>query len=246
MNGIYECTLQLGIEHVDRFRRMRTSALFTVMQSASLRHITELGLGREKTFDRGLVWVVARQRAVIDRMPVYDERVTLRTWPGEMKRVLFPRYYELIAENGETLARGSALWSLMDAQTRTAAFPDEYGAEIAGVVTGRELPCVSHLLTMETTDYFEFPVTQSYVDLNGHINNARCFDVAEDRLPLPKQGAVLREAQVEYNGEARLDDLLVAEWGERDGEYYVNAMTDSPCFRMRLRYGMPQPDGSGL
>ncbi|MBR3560012.1 MAG: hypothetical protein IKN81_00525 [Oscillospiraceae bacterium] len=236
MSGIYERSLLLGSEHVDCFRRLRTSTLFTLLQTASIRHTEELGMGREKTLDRGLLWIVARQFVVIDRMPVYDERVTLRTWPGETMRVLFPRYYEILSERGETLVRGSAVWSLMDAETRTAAFPDEYGVEIAGVETGRELPFLTKLSASETPHAFDFAVPYSYVDLNGHMNNTRYFDLIEDHLPAAKSGKLLREIHTEYTAEAKLGAALHVAWGEAGGQYYVNGSSEHICFRMSLRY----------
>lgn len=243
MNGIYERELTLGSEHVDCFRRLRTSALFELMQVVSMQHIGQLGAGWERTLDRGLLWVIARQHAVVERTPVYGERVVLRTWPGATMRLLFPRYCELSSGSGETLVRASAVWSLMDVATRKAAFPDEHGIEIAGVETGRELPCLTHLRTMETTDFFECTILYSYVDLNGHLNNARCFDLVEDRLPTAQAGKMLREARVEYHGEAKPGAQLVAEWGEQNGKYYVNAMTDRPCFRMELTYAAERESG---
>ena len=236
MSGIFERELLLGSEHVDCFRRLRTSTLFELLQTLSIRHTEELGMGRDKTLDRGLLWVIARQYVVIDRMPVYDERITLRSWPGETMRVLFPRYYEILSQNGETLARGSAVWSLMDAKERTTAFPDEYGVEIAGVETGRELPYLTRVKPLETPNHFDFTVPYSYVDLNGHMNNTRYFDLVEDRLPAAKAGKILREIHAEYSAEAKRDAVLHVAWGEENGQYYVNGSAEHPCFKMSLTY----------
>ena len=236
MSDIFERELLLGSEHVDCFRRLRTSTLFELLQTLSIRHTEELGMGRDKTLDRGLLWVIARQYVVIDRMPEYDERITLRSWPGETMRVLFPRYYEILSQSGETLVRGSAVWSLMDAKERTTAFPDEYGIEIAGVETGRELPYLTKLKAIETPNRFDFTVPYSYVDLNGHMNNTRYFDLAEDRLPAAKSGKLLREIHTEYSAEAKRDAVLHVAWGEEDGRYYVNGSAEHPCFKMSLTY----------
>ena len=236
MSAIFERELLLGSEHVDCFRRLRTSTLFELLQTLSIRHTEELGMGRGKTLDKGLLWVIARQYVLIARMPEYDERITLRSWPGATMRVLFPRYYEILSQSGETLVRGSAVWSLMDAKERTAAFPDEHGVEIAGVDTGRELPYLTKLRTLDTPNHFDFTVPYSYVDLNGHMNNTRYFDLAEDRLPAAKAGKLLREIHTEYSAEAKLGATLHVAWGEEDGTYYVNGTTDRLCFKMSLAY----------
>ena len=240
MSNIYERSLLLGSEHVDCFRRLRTSTLFELLQTASIRHTEELGMGRDKTLDKGLLWVIARQYVVIDRMPAYDERVTVRSWPGETMRVLFPRYYEIAAESGKTLLRGSAVWSLMDRETRTTAFPDEYGIEIAGVETGRELPYLTKVKPIEAPHTLDFVVPYSYVDLNGHMNNTRYFDLVEDHLPAAKAGKILCEVHTEYSAEAKLGTTLHVAWGKADDCYYVNGSTERPCFRMSLTYRDPE------
>ena len=236
MNEIYERSLLLGSEHVDCFRRLRTSTLFELLQTASIRHTEELGVGRDKTLDRGLLWVIVRQYVLVDRMPEYDERITLRSWPGKTLRVLFPRYYEILSERGETLVRGSAVWSLMSAESRSTVFPDEHRIEIPGVETGRELPYLTKLRTAETPNHFDFIVPYSYVDLNGHMNNTRYFDLIEDHLPAAKAGKLLREIHTEYAAEAKWDAALHVAWGEENDMYYVNGTTEHTCFRMNLRY----------
>ena len=239
MSGVYERSLLLGSEHVDCFRRLRTSTLFELLQTASIRHTEALGMGRDKTLDRGLLWVIARQYVAIGRMPVYDERVTLRSWPGETMHVLFPRYYEIVGGSGETLVRGSMLWSLMDRETRATAFPEEYGVEIAGVETGRETPYLMKMPVLETPNRFSFTVPYSCVDLNGHMNNTRYFDLAEDNLPAAAAGRALREVYMEYSAESKLGAALDVAWGGENGTYYLSGGSEAAgrhCFRMALVY----------
>ena len=89
--SVYRKQLRLRNRDVNLYRRLRTSTMFEWMQEASIRHTEELGMGREMTLDRGLLWVVTLQRAEIARMPEYDECVTLESWPGETMHLLFPR-----------------------------------------------------------------------------------------------------------------------------------------------------------
>ncbi|MBR3296794.1 MAG: hypothetical protein IKI65_03025 [Firmicutes bacterium] len=236
MGDFYERQLLLGSEHVDCFRRLKTSTLFELLQTASIRHTEELGMGREKTLDRGLLWVITRQHVLIDRWPVYDERVTVRSWPGDTMHVLFPRYYEILSEDGTVLIRAAALWNLIDMQTRSVAFPDEYGVQIAGVDTGREIPYISRIRALPLTGKRSFTVPYSYVDLNGHMNNTRYFDLVEDSIPASAEGRVLAEICAEYSSEARMGSELKIEWGSEDGLFYVTGSTDRLCFKMGLSY----------
>ena len=89
--SVYRQELLLRSKDVDMFRRLRTSELFRLLQEASIRHTEQLGMGRDKTLDKGILWVLLLQSAEIARMPEYDERIVLKSWPGRTMHLLFPR-----------------------------------------------------------------------------------------------------------------------------------------------------------
>ncbi|MBQ7465432.1 MAG: hypothetical protein IJS55_02805, partial [Oscillospiraceae bacterium] len=167
MVDCYRRALLLGSQHVDCCRRLRTSTLFALLQNAAIRHTESLGMGRDKTLDRGLLWVVGRQYVEIARMPEYDQRIVHTSWPGDTLRVLFPRYDEMTDEAGNTLLRASAVWTLMDGESRSVAFPEEYGGAIPGVTRGDELPRLPKIVPIPTAESFTVTVPYSYVDING-------------------------------------------------------------------------------
>ena len=235
MSG-YERALTLRSKDVDLYRRLRLSRLFELLQEAAITHTEELGMGREMTLDRGLLWVVTMQSAEIARMPEYDERIVLRSWPGETMHVFFPRHYLLSSASGETLVRANALWMLVDQQTRRMVFPDRHGIVIPGEKREEELPLPSAPARLPLSGERLFPVPFSYVDLNGHMNNTRYFDLMENCLPPAAAGARLRRIRTEYTGEARLGDTLALRWGEQDGNWYMEGVLEKPCFRMAMEY----------
>ncbi len=234
--SVYSTTLRLRNKDVNLHRLLRTATLFELMQEASIRHTEELGMGREMTLDRGLLWMVTLQRAEISRMPAYDETITLESWPGETMHLLFPRYYRVLDEAGNTLVSASALWALVDQETRRMVFPDRYGVHVEGCVTGNEIELPSPPRQAAGGESGVFTVPFSYLDLNGHMNNTRYFDLAEDRIPAAAEGAALREISVEYSSEARLGDTLTVTV-EKDGtRYYVSGETGKRVFRMSFLY----------
>ena len=235
--SVYSTTLRLRNKDVELYRRLRTSRLFELMQEASIRHTEELGMGRGMTLDRGLLWMVTLQRAEIARMPEYDEVITLESWPGDTMHLLFPRYYRVLDESGNTLVSASALWALVDQETRRMVFPDRYGVVIEGEKTGNEIALPSPPLRAKEGQTSAFTVPYSYVDLNGHMNNTRYFDLAEDRIPAAAEGRPLRSIAVEYANEAKLGDELSV-MVERDSDVYrVSGDTEKKIFRMEFVYG---------
>ena len=233
---VYEEQYRLKSKDVDLYRRLRSSRLFEMLQEASIRHTELLGMGREKTLDRGILWIVGLQRAEIRRMPEYDEEIVLRSWPGRTMRLFFPRYYSLETASGEELVKASALWSLVDQNTRKLVFPDAWGVVIDGQEQGHELDASSPPRRLPMTEESLFTVPFSYVDLNGHMNNTRYFDLAEDRIPAAREGRRLVRVQTEYVSEARLGDTLRLQWGEQEGQYYLEGTAQRCVFRMRMDY----------
>ena len=232
----YREEILLRSKDVDMFRRLRTSELFRLLQEASIRHTEQLGMGRDKTLDRGILWVLLMQRAEITRMPEYDEHIVLKSWPGKTMHLLFPRYYSLETAAGEQLLKASALWSLVDAKTRKVVFPERYGVVIDGAETGEEIAMPGAVAKRETVCERDFTVPYSFVDLNGHMNNTRYFDLVEDCIGAAAAGKELKEICVEYQNEARLSETLLLRWGEEEGNCFLSGETERPVFRMGLKY----------
>ena len=236
MSGVYTERMKLRSKDVDMFRRLRTSELFKLLQEASIRHTEELGMGHEKTLDRGILWVLLMQRAEITRMPEYDEEIVLKSWPGKTMHLLFPRYYSMETDAGEPLLKASAIWSLVDAETRKVVFPERCGVEIEGIVTGEEIAQPGAIRKRDCDREKAFEVPYSFVDLNGHMNNTKYFDLSEDCVGAAEKGKRLCEIGTEYMNEACLGETLYLRWSGEEDEVYLCGESDKPVFRMLLRY----------
>ena len=237
VDGVWSRKLKLRTKDVNLHRRLRTSRLLEMLQEASIAHTEEMGWTRETTLDRGFLWVVAMQQLQILRMPGYDETVTLRSWPGPMMHVLYPRQYLLEDGQGNVLVRGSAIWTLVDMETRAMADPAEHGVVIDGVRTEEEypLPGLVHGEDCDRTSSITVPF--SYCDLNGHMNNTRYLDVAEDVLAGPAEGRELACIAMQFMSEVRMGDQVDLLWREdADSAFLCGMKAGECCFRVRLEY----------
>ena len=239
--SIYRYSYRILSSDTDANRRLRLSRLFTMLQETSIAHTTALGMGREKTLDRGLLWIVTLQQATIARLPEYDEPIRLVSWPGKMMHLLFPRYYRIEDEAGNALVEASALWALMGEKTRRVVFPEQYGVKIRGVYTGKEIPLPVAPKMPQNPERSTFTVPFSFVDLNGHMNNTRYFDLAEDCMPQALRTRPLTGVQTEYAKEARENDtLLLKREATQDAFFLCGEQDGTKLFRLSLTYG-PQP-----
>ncbi len=234
--SLYSTEHTLLSADVDTSRRLRLSTLFTMLQEASIAHTTELGMGREKTLDKGLLWIITLQQATICRLPVYDEHITLTSWPNPTMHLYFPRSYRITGEHGETLIEASALWALMDQATRRIVFPEQHGIVIDGTANQSDPPFPRAPKMPELTDTQTFTVPYSYTDLNGHMNNTRYFDLAEDRMPELLRARPIRTIQVEYSAEAKGNETITLHTSASETAFAMVGETDKRLFRMLLTY----------
>ena len=218
----YEIHYRITYSDTDPLRRLRISRLFTILQEVSVEHAAELRMGRDVTTDRGLLWIVTLQQATVKRMPVYDESVHIATWPGNTMHILFPRYYRITDADGNVLIEASALWALMDANTRRVVFPEEHGVAVTGMRSGKEIPLPRAPRSPQTAETESFTVPYSYVDQNGHMGNTRYFDLAEDRMPPPFREKRLVGIQTEYAREALADTEVLLK-SEASGDTFLLA-----------------------
>ena len=219
-NLTYEKKILIRSEQVDMTRKLRISELFRLMEEASIAHTELLGCTREKTLDRGLLGVITRQQAEIEELPAYDEEITVRSWQGEMMHVFFPRFYE-IERAGKVIVRGQALWVLIDEEERQMIMPEDYDIEIPGRPGSDDMMLPAVVMPKGCTEASsaaggsqgagqimqEDLITRfSQVDINGHMNNTRYFDIIDDAVCEGAIGVMKDEAGPTYDRTAKVRD----------------------------------------
>ncbi len=237
MTEILSKTVFIRSEHVDVRRLLRPSALFLMLQEIALDHSALLGLGTDATLHQNLLWVVTRYHVAIERLPQYEETVVLETWPGETRRVLFPRHFRMKTQDGEPLLRVSSLWVLIDGETRKMISPKQYGlTPVEGLTVGDELPVNVPADAIEPTRFETFTVPYSYLDLNGHMNNTRYFDLCTDLIADEVTDRKLVSISAEYQNEVHYREQLSVSIGQQNGRYTFTGTAGHPCFRIGFRY----------
>lgn len=233
---VFRCSHVLGNPDVNMHMKLKTSSLFTLLQQAASEHCLLLGYGSEYTMNRGFLWVITRQKAEFISLPGYEEEITIETWPGPTRHVIYPRYYRVLDKSGNVLINASSVWTLIDANTRTVATYDRHGIRLDGTVTGNEITLPRTPAQIPFSEEHEFVVPYSYLDINGHMNNTRYLDLAEDLIESPAAGDRLKALTIEYSNEVLLNETIKVSIGKDDKRYYVCGDTDKHIFKIFLDY----------
>ena len=233
---IYTLPCRLKSRDVNMFQRLRTSQLLELLQEAATDHSAHLGVGVDDIRPKGLMWVLARQNVEIARMPAYGEEIVVETWPGRTVHSMYPRFYRILDASGSPVVQSSAVWILADLKERTLVPSSQSGVEFAFEKRGFELALPSPPRSFFTDQCETFTVPFSYVDMNGHMNNARYFDLADNLCPLAAEGRDPKRILVEYSAELRLGESYELLYGRDGNRFFLKTSGDKPHFRIVMDY----------
>ncbi|MCR5740865.1 MAG: hypothetical protein K6G38_00170 [Gammaproteobacteria bacterium] len=213
--------IKLLAEHSDYNRKLRLNSLMHFFQEASIAHTEELGMGREKTLDKGFLWIISTERFKINRLPSYDEKIKIVSYPGKTMHFFFPRYFNIYDERGELIIEGSSIWSLIDINSREFIDPEENGITINGEEKGTEIANVLRIPLPKLNNSKREIVNFKDADLNGHLNNAsyvdKCLDIIDNEYLINHE---IKEVVLNFKKEIKLNDEFIINYEKVDDNYY--------------------------
>lgn len=231
MSDTFAFPFRLRAEHVDFRRKMTLVSLMGLFQYCCIAHTEERGMGRDKTLDKGLLWVVNSERFLISRLPEYDEEILVECRPGKTLHYFFPRHLVLKDKQGNILVRAVSIWSLIDAKTRSFVDPAKNGIHIEGA----DLPSdVAPKLSLPTPAFERsdrLVALPSDIDINGHLHNAAyaafCLNHLEKEDIL--KGDIV-EFCIQFKKELPMFGKTEVIYGKKEGCYFFH----SPHFALTL------------
>lgn len=205
---MYEMTVRVRFSDIGKNGRLRLYELPKLFQDSSIEHSESLGVGIPYLSPRHLAWLLTSWQIDIDRLPEYDERLTIRTWPYEFKSAFGYRNYDMIDADGNVIVKAYALWLHTDTEEMKPVRVPEEESERYGFEPKQDMEYTPRKITlpkdMDETDSLR--VTAHYADMYQHLNNAMYVDLASDYLP---QEADVARIRVDYRKQLRVGDITV-------------------------------------
>ena len=226
---MYQYDSRVSYSEVDSNLNLTYYALVNYMQDCSCFHSDDVGVGVRylSTIDRG--WFVTSYEIHINRMPKYMERITISTYPYQVRGMMARRLYTITSENGELLVYADSLWVLMDlVNNKPARINEKIEAAYPEDADRPEFPFTRSKLHYndEGKKVGKFIVNENHIDTNGHMNNSFYIDVTRRFLP----GENFYEIYVSYKKAALLFDELDVYLVELEAGYQVVLKKDEVIF----------------
>ncbi|MBQ8869126.1 MAG: hypothetical protein IJ027_05350 [Oscillospiraceae bacterium] len=238
MKNRYNFTLRLRASDFDCNRQIKPSAILDLFQEAAGAHAKELGIGFEDIIEKGLLWVITKEKFEVLKQPKMHSEVVVHTWPLEPSRVTFQREYLIESTEGEPLVKGTSEWVIVSAEKRRIV-PVKDLYPLDSYVEDRMFEGKFTKATDFEAADFESRVTPAFCDLdmNCHVNNIKYADYVLNAIDL--KGSKITFFQLDFHKEVKKDDeicLLIAEQGEQILAKGLNAVGEKMfCCEIKVK-----------
>jgi len=236
-------------------RRATIQCIANLLQEVASNHAISVWGKTEEGFaaspvmvERNLIFVISRLHIKINKYPSWGETTRLETWFTLERRFIGRRAWSIQdASTSETLGEATSSWVVLNTKTRKMSripaemveqwwpytLQDSCKYALSGVA---ELD--KKIQDPETMAQVRSGVVhvagQSFMDMNGHINNVAYLEWALDALPQEVfDNFDLKETEIDFKGECSVGDHVETVLYRADSQ--ENGTSTAPVFVHVLR-----------
>ena len=229
---MYKTTRRIECSDIAIDNKLRLSAALDLLQDCAYDH-----LQNDKTLkpffekDGNVMFLVYRQVDFF-RRPVYNEIVAVKTWCYELKRMYGYRNTTITDAQGQLCMRDYEIGAF--AQLSTSR-PVKIPQELADMVEKHEKLDMEYtkrkidLPAREPDITDSLKVYLSFIDMYGHVNNARYAELSEEYVRAEKE---LKTLRIEYKTPLKKDNGAgIKVWNEQGSDIIsiINGSGEDCC-----------------
>lgn len=195
---------------IDSRSIIKPSVIFQYMQESMEAQMKDSDVGYHDLHDKKrLAFILSRMTVEIFKPIKQWDKIRVYTWCEKSKGAIYPRYHEFILDN-EVVIKASAVWGLINIDSREIVLADEY--DLGGYPIDRKLEMnipnrVRIPKDIEFNHVERTEVRYSKIDINGHINNTIYPDMLYDVIP-SIENYNITSINMRYVSEAKFGDVI--------------------------------------
>lgn len=203
-NQIYFC-------QCDAELKLSLFELLRMVTDAAVEDFNQRNMSYENLTKNEIAILVSRQSFRFHKMPVGNQKITIRTWEEQPQPLQFVRAYEIFdSETKEKLVSGISNWLLVDLKTRRLMRTKDFTLRLSPQISTEHDCMQADKITVPENMQFLMKRTIWYSDIdgNGHMNNARYGAFVIDALPVEYQKKKFTDFRINYSKEAALGEEI--------------------------------------
>lgn len=218
------------------------------MLNAADIHSTQRNFGMTYLNTINKTWVLSRLAMEFEDIPREHDKFIIETWVENAMKYFTRRNWAIVSEDGsKTYGYGKSIWAMIDLTTRE---PQDIIAVHGGKINDyiyKEKTCdiadVSRVKTPDMTEYTEFQVKYSDVDVNGHCNSMKYIDHVLDFFDLEHYRKYqMKRLEIAYVAESYCGDTVrIYHCHGEENEYFfrlakVNGEEETELCRLKVNF----------
>lgn len=184
MEHVFNKELVIRYSETDYKGNLKIVSLFDFFQDVGSEHAAILGISALDLITSNYTWVMLKYNVKINRLPVWNDRITIRTWRCPYKNLYELREFHLLDENGELLIRTLSSWVMMNYTSRKPVRLDRF---IPKQLMEKRLSVEDDFSRLPALDQYDqelpFRVRMQDIDMNNHVNNSVYIGWAVEAVP---------------------------------------------------------------
>jgi len=210
---IYRKKYKIELSDVDFNKQLKFSTLFSHFQDVSSDAVNNLGIGITALEEKfGVAWILIRMRVEVSTHPVWNDEITIETWPLEPKTLNFERDFIVYDQDGNIMIKAVSTWVIFDIKTRRLRKSETIQVNYPENITKRAIDLQLYKLNAlgDLEVAYHKMIGYSDIDFNGHLNNSKYIDFITDCFTFENhQIYKVKSIEVNFINEALPGDVLI-------------------------------------
>lgn len=209
---VFEEEMKIGVEDVGKNNCITNVGILRMFENIGSYHSDKAGYGLLDIEKNGVSWILLDWKVKVLKRPMYGEKLLVRTWGRNTKKVTTDRDYEIYNENKELCVIATSKWALIDIQSKTLAritqeVIDNYKIEQEFVFEEAEIEKVT--IPKNYISKYTFKPTRRNIDVNGHMHNIHYLELAYEMLPQEVyEKGIYNNFRISYKKEIKFGDII--------------------------------------
>ena len=222
---IFEEVVKTGVEDVGKNGHITNRAILKILENVGGYHSDKVGYGILDIEKNGVTWVLLDWKVKVLRRPMYGEKLLVKTWGRNPKRITTDRDYQIYNEKKELCVIATSKWALIDVKSQKISkimqdVIQKYSPEEEFVFEELEMKKVDIPEKFIKTSTFK--TTRKDIDLNGHMHNLNYLELAYEMLPEDiYQNETFNNFRISYKKEIKLGDTITCNYTFQNNKHIV-------------------------
>ena len=203
MDTVYTKELTIRFSETDNTGKFKVVSMFDSFQDVGSEHAAVIKLSARDLLTRNYTWVMLKYNVRIERLPMWNESVVMKTWRCPHRNLYELREFDLYDRDGNRIIQALSSWVMMNFDSRKPVRLDRFIPQ-EQMDHQKSVPDDFSRLTLlqEFDEKISFKVRMQDIDFNNHVNNSVYIGWAIEAVPetvLQKQR--LKQIEVNYINE---------------------------------------------